>query len=74
MLHFVIIISSFCIKLNYEIFVFCFTNIKGSDKLQFVCLIGGTRRPQVRTRPQLGRQIAVYPHDLSQSHKFLIDL
>ena len=40
-LHFVIIISSFCIKLNYEIFVFCFTNIKGSDKLQFVCLIGG---------------------------------
>ena len=26
------------------------------DKLQFVCLIGGTRRPQVRTpAPQLGR-------------------
>ena len=24
--------------------------------------------------PQLGRQIAVYPHDLSLSHKFLIDL
>ena len=43
MLHFVIIISSFCIKLNYEIFVFCFTNIKGSDKLQFVGLIGGGR-------------------------------
>ena len=21
------------------------------DKLQFICLIGGTRRPQVRTRP-----------------------
>ena len=31
------------------------------DKLQFICLIGGTRRPQVRTpAPQLGRQIAVY--------------
>lgn len=41
MLHFVIIISSFCIKLNYEVFVFCFTNIKGSDKLQFISLIGG---------------------------------
>ena len=41
MLHFVIIISSFCIKLNDEIFVSCFTNIKGSDKLQLVCLIGG---------------------------------
>ena len=40
-LHFVIIISLFCIKLNDEIFVFCFTNIKGSDKLQFVSLIGG---------------------------------
>ena len=25
------------------------------DKLQLICLIGGTRRPQVRTRPQLGR-------------------
>ena len=24
-------------------------------KLQFVSLIGGTRRPQVRTPPQLGR-------------------
>ena len=35
-LHFVIIISSFCIKLNYKVFVFCFTNIKGGDKLQFV--------------------------------------
>lgn len=35
MLHFVIIISSFCIKLNDEVFVFCFTNIKDSDKLQF---------------------------------------
>ena len=32
-LHF---ISPFCIKLNYEVFVFCFTNIKGRDKLQFV--------------------------------------
>ena len=32
-LHFVIII---CIKLNYKVFVFCFTNIKGGDKLQFV--------------------------------------
>ncbi len=35
-LHFAIIISSFCIKLNYKVFVFRFTNIKGSDKLQFV--------------------------------------
>ena len=35
-IHFVIIISSFCIKLNYEVFVFCFTNNKGRDKLQFV--------------------------------------
>ena len=54
MLHFVIIISSFCIKLNYEIFVFCFTNIKGSDKLQFVCLIGGTRPNLGATRPRVG--------------------
>ena len=35
-LHFVIIISSFCIKLNYKVFVFCFTINKGRDKLQFV--------------------------------------
>ena len=26
------------------------------DKLQFICLIGGTRRPQVRTPPPI-RQI-----------------
>ena len=27
------------------------------DKLQFICLIGGARRPQVRTRPPPIRQI-----------------
>jgi|GEM_PF-2232821 len=69
------IISLFCIKLNYEIFVFCFTNIKGGDKLLFIGLIGGLIGGRVfNPPPQLGRQIAVYPHDLSLSHKFLIDL
>ena len=44
----VIICALQCIEIDY-------------DKLQFVCLIGGTRPNLGATRPpQLGRQIAVY--------------
>ena len=34
------------------------------DKLQLICLIGGTRPNLGATRPQLGRQIAVIVHSI----------